>query len=53
MALQVQPQQLDLHNCREEAAEVEAKQVLLEVGVQSQRDPRWVIANSEVLDVSG
>lgn len=53
MALQVQPQQLDLHNCREEATEVEAKQVLLEMGVRSLRGPSRVIANAEFLSVSG
>lgn len=53
MVLQVQPQQLDLCNCREETTEMEAKQVLLEMGVQSQRGPRGVTANSEFMNVSG
>lgn len=39
--------------CRKAAAEVETEQMLLEMGVQSQRGPRRVTANSELLNVSG
>jgi len=38
--------------CRKVDAEVETKKMLLETGVQSQRSPRRVIANSEMLNVS-
>lgn len=38
---------------RKATAEVETKKMLLETGTQSQKSPRRVIANSELLNVSG